>query len=58
MQAALDEAFKWDDRVLIEKFIPGREIRVAIVPKKVISNIDIDIRDVTKVGGKKSASKV
>jgi D-alanine-D-alanine ligase-like ATP-grasp enzyme len=54
----LDEAFKWDQRVLIEKFIPGREIRVAIIPKKVISNIDIDIRGPSKVAGKKSSAKV
>lgn len=32
LQAALDEAFRWDDKVLIETFIPGREIRVAIIP--------------------------
>ena len=32
LQAALDEAFRWDDKILIEKFIPGREIRVAIIP--------------------------
>lgn len=40
LQKALDEAFKWDDKVLVEEFIPGREIRVAIVPQKVIDNID------------------
>jgi D-alanine-D-alanine ligase len=32
LQNALDEAFKWDDKVLVETFIPGREIRVAIIP--------------------------
>ena len=44
LQAALDEAFKWDDKVLVEAFIPGREIRVAIVPQKVIDNIDLDLK--------------
>lgn len=44
LQAALDEAFKWDDKVIVEAFIPGREIRVAIVPQKVIDNIDVDIK--------------
>ena len=32
LQDALDKAFKWDDKVLVEEFIPGREIRVAIIP--------------------------
>ena len=44
LQAALDEAFKWDDKVLVEAFIPGREIRVAIVPQKIIDNIDEDVK--------------
>lgn len=44
LQAALDEAFKWDEKVLVETFIPGREIRVAIVPQKVIDNIDLELK--------------
>jgi D-alanine-D-alanine ligase len=30
IQAALDEAFKWDDEVLVQEYIPGREIRVGV----------------------------
>jgi len=44
LKAALNEAFKWDDKVLVEQFIPGREIRVAIVPQKVIDNIDVELK--------------
>lgn len=30
IQAALDEAFKWDDEVLVQDYIPGREIRAGV----------------------------
>ena len=30
IQAALDEAFKWDDEILVQEYIPGREIRVGV----------------------------
>lgn len=29
-----------DDHVLVEDYIPGREIRVAVIPQRVIDNID------------------
>lgn len=31
LEAAVAEAFRWDDEVIIEQFIPGREITVAVV---------------------------
>jgi D-alanine-D-alanine ligase len=31
LQAAIDEAFRYDDEVMIEKFIPGRELTVGIL---------------------------
>lgn len=54
LQAALDEAFKWDDKVLVEAFIPGREIRVAIVPQKIIDNIDLDVKYTNSIPALKS----
>lgn len=33
LQAALDEAFKWDDEVLVQEYIPGREIRVGVTQR-------------------------
>lgn len=32
LQGALDKAFESDDHVIVEDYIPGREIRVAVVP--------------------------
>ena len=31
LQAAVDEAFKYDDEVMIEQFVPGREFTVGIL---------------------------
>ena len=31
LQAAIDEAFKYDDEVMVEEFIPGRELTVGIL---------------------------
>jgi D-alanine-D-alanine ligase len=31
LQAAIDEAFRFDDEVLVEEFIPGRELTVSIL---------------------------
>jgi D-alanine-D-alanine ligase len=31
LEAAVAEAFKWDDEVMIEQFIPGREMTVSVV---------------------------
>jgi D-alanine-D-alanine ligase len=31
LQAAIDEAFKYDDEVMVEQFIPGRELTVGIL---------------------------
>jgi D-alanine-D-alanine ligase len=31
LQAAIDEAFRYDDEVMIERFIPGRELTVGIL---------------------------
>ena len=40
LKGALDKAFASDDHVIVEDYIPGREIRVAVVPQRVINNID------------------
>ena len=40
LKQGLDHAFESDDHVIVEDYIPGREIRVAVVPKRVIDNID------------------
>lgn len=40
LPAALVKAFEYDDHVLVEEQIPGREIRVAVIPQYVIDNID------------------
>lgn len=40
---ALDKAFQSDDHVIVEQYIPGREIRVAVIPQRVINNIDTPI---------------
>jgi len=33
VNAALEKAFKLDDHVIVEEYIPGREIRVAVIPQ-------------------------
>lgn len=40
LKKALDTAFESDDHVIVEQYIPGREIRVAVIPQRVINNID------------------
>lgn len=40
LQGALDKAFESDDHVIVEDYIPGREIRVAVISQAVIDNID------------------
>ena len=50
LQKALDKAFQHGKRVVIEEFIAGREIRVAVVPWKVIHNIDAPVDDYSEGG--------
>ena len=50
LKKALDKAFQHGNRVIIEEFIAGREIRVAVVPWKVIHNIDAPINDLSQGG--------
>ena len=41
MQAALDEAFRYDSEILIEGFIDGREVQVGILDGKALGAIEI-----------------
>jgi len=41
MDAALDEAFRYDDQVLVERFIDGREVQVGILDGKALGAIEI-----------------
>lgn len=40
-QAALDDAFRYDDEVLVQQFIPGREFTVGIVDGLVLPVVEI-----------------
>jgi D-alanine-D-alanine ligase len=44
LPVAFAEAFKHDDRVLVEKFIEGRDITVAIYDDKVLGSMEIGIQ--------------
>ena len=39
----MDHAFKHGKKVIVEEFIEGREIRVGVIPWRVINNIDAPI---------------
>ena len=41
LDAALDEAFRWEDNILIEQYVKGREFSVGVVDKKVLPIIEI-----------------
>lgn len=41
MQAALDEAFRYDSEILIERFIDGREVQVGILDGRAMGAIEI-----------------
>lgn len=41
LQAALDEAFKYDDEVVIEQFINGRELTVAVMDGEAMPLVEI-----------------
>lgn len=41
LQDAIDKAFRFDDRVLIEEFIPGREITAAILDQEALPLVEI-----------------
>jgi len=41
MDAALEEAFRYDDQVLVERFIDGREVQVGILDGKALGAIEI-----------------
>lgn len=41
LQAAITEAFRFDDEVMIERFVPGRELTVGILGEEVLPTIEI-----------------
>lgn len=41
LQAAITEAFRFDDEVMIERFVPGRELTVGILGDEVLPTIEI-----------------
>lgn len=41
LAAAVHEAFKYDDEVMIERFVPGRELTVGILGDQVLPTIEI-----------------
>jgi D-alanine-D-alanine ligase len=41
LPAAVAEAFRYDDEVMVERFIPGRELTVGIVGEQVLPTIEI-----------------
>jgi D-alanine-D-alanine ligase len=41
LEAACDEAFRFDDEVLVERYVPGREISVAILNDRALGAIEI-----------------
>lgn len=41
LSAAITEAFKFDDEVMVERFIPGRELTVGILGDQVLPTIEI-----------------
>lgn len=40
-QTALDEAFRWEDEVILEEYIQGREFSVAVIASKALPVIEI-----------------
>ncbi|MBC8087239.1 MAG: D-alanine--D-alanine ligase [Phycisphaerae bacterium] len=42
LAAAVREAFRYDDEVMVERFVPGRELTVAVVGGKVLPTIEIE----------------
>ena len=41
LQPAIDEAFRFDDEVMVEKFVPGQELTVGILGDQVLPTIEI-----------------
>jgi len=41
LKAAIDDAFKYDDKLIIEEYIPGREITVGIIEDRVLPIVEI-----------------
>ena len=41
LAAALEDAFRWDDEVLVERFVEGREVSVAILDGRPLGAIEI-----------------
>jgi len=42
LAAAIQEAFRYDDEVMVERFVPGRELTVAVVGGQVMPTIEIE----------------
>lgn len=42
LAAAVREAFRYDDEVMVERFVPGRELTVAVVGGTVLPTIEIE----------------
>ncbi len=40
-EAALDEAFRWEDEVIVEEYIQGREFSVAVISQEALPVIEI-----------------
>ncbi len=40
-EAALDEAFRWEDEVIVEEYIQGREFSVAVISQEALPIIEI-----------------
>lgn len=43
--AAFDEAFKYSDKIMVEEFIPGRELTVAILGDEMLPVVEIKPKD-------------
>ena len=41
MKAAIEDAFKYDDKLIIEEYVPGREITVGIIEDRALPVIEI-----------------
>src|SRR3989338_5428150 len=41
LKTAIDDAFRYDDRLIIEEYIPGREITVGIIEDKALPIVEI-----------------
>lgn len=45
LEKALEEAFRWGEKVIIEKYIEGRELTVGILEEKALGVVEIKYRD-------------